>query len=181
LDCAPQLKASVMPLSHIRDKRRVALLIASTLLLCACEPAMQAKVEGGSPVVFTIWSGTGKLWMISVTEYTDDKSLKPSQRDHEIWRVNADTPSSASYPSTIGKITYGIVPRGYHQSVPASGTPPPMVAGKYYSYFIASENGMPARADFEIRNGNAVVAKIQRPCSYFESNGKEIEIPCKEH
>jgi hypothetical protein len=81
------------------------IVIASTLLLCACEQAMQAKVEGGSPVVFTIWS-------------------------------------------------------------------------KHYSYFIASENGMPARADFEIRDGNAVVAKIQRPCSYFESNGNEIEIPC---
>lgn len=139
---------------------------------------MQAKVEGGNPPVFTIWSGTGKLWMVSVTEYRDDKSLKPSQRDHEIWRVDADTRESAAYPSTIEKITYGVVPRGYHQSVPASGAPPLMVVGKYYSYFIGSENGMPARGDFEIRNGNAVVAKIQRPCSRFESNGNEIEIPC---
>ena len=32
--------------------------------------------------------------------------------------------------------------------------------------------------DFEIRNGNAVVANIQRPCSRFEPNGNEIEIPC---
>jgi len=139
---------------------------------------MQAKVEGGNPPVFTIWSGTGKFWIISVTEYIDDKSLKPSQRDHEIWRVDPDSASSASYPSTIGKITYGIVPRGYHQSVPANGAPPPLVAGKYYSYFIGSENGMHARGDFEIRNGNAVVANIQRPCYYIERDGKEIEHPC---
>lgn len=140
---------------------------------------MQAKVEGSNPPVFAIWSGTGKLWMVSVTEYLDDKSLKPSQRDHEIWRVDADGTDSAQYPSSIGKITYGLVPRGYHQSVPADDSPPALVAGKYYSYFIASENGMPARGDFEIRNGNAVVGNIQRPCSRFESNGNEIEIPCE--
>jgi hypothetical protein len=139
---------------------------------------MKAKIEGGNPPIFSIWSGTGKFWMISITEYVDDKSLKPSKRDREIWRVDANAPESADYPSTIGRITYGTVPRGYHQSVPASGTPPPLVAGKYYSYFIASENGMPARGDFELLNGNAVGAKIQRPCSYFEPNGNEIEIPC---
>jgi hypothetical protein len=137
---------------------------------------MQAKIEGGNPPVFTIWSGTGRFWMISITEYINDKSLKPSQRDYEIWRVDADGRESASHASTIGKITYGIVPHGYHQSVPANGTPPSLIAGKYYSYFIASENGMPARGNFEIRDGNAVGAKIERPCYYVESNGNEAEI-----
>ncbi len=47
-----------------------------------------------------------KLWMISITEYIDDKSLKPSQREHDLWRVDADGTESAQYPSTIGKITY---------------------------------------------------------------------------
>ena len=167
-----------MPLSPIRHRLGFVSLISCALLFCSCERAMQARVEGGNPPVFTIWSGTGKFWMISITEYLNDKSLKPSQRDHEIWRVDADNPASASYPSTIGKITYGVVPHGYHQSVPNNGAPPALVPGKYYSYFIASENAMPARGDFEIRNGNAVVANIQRPCSRFEPNGNEIEIPC---
>jgi hypothetical protein len=159
-------------------KPGLAPLIAAAMLFSSCEPAMQAKIEGGNPPVFTIWSGTGKFWMISITEYVDDTSLTASKRDHEIWRVNANSPESAVYPSSIGKISYGTVPRGYHQSVPASGSPPPLLAGKYYSYFITSENGMPARGDFEIRNGKAVVARIQRPCSYFDRNGNEVKIPC---
>ena len=151
--------------------------IACVLLLSSCEPATRAKIEGGNPPVFSIWSGTGKLWMISIIEYIGDKSLKPSQRDHKLWRIDADGTESAQYPSTIGKITYGIVPRGYHQSVPSAGAPPPLTPGKYYSYWIASENGMPARGDFEIRNGSALAATIQRPC-YREESGKEIELPC---
>src|SRR2546425_1025534 len=150
-----------MPLSPIRHRLGFVSLISCALLFCSCERAMQARVEGGNPPVFTIWSGTGKFWMISITEYLNDKSLKQSQRHHEIWRVDADNPASASYPSTIGKITYGVVPHGYHQSVPNNGAPPALVPGKYYSYFIASENAMPARGDFEIRNGNAVVARSE--------------------
>jgi hypothetical protein len=167
-----------MPLPRSQMKPGLAPLIAAALLFSSCEPAMQAKIEGGNPhsLYHLVW--TGKFWMISITEYIDDKSLKPSKRDHEIWRVDANSPESAAYPSIIGKISYGTVPSGYHQSVPATGSPPSLIAGKYYSYFITSENGMPARGAFEIRNGNAVVARIQRPCSYFEGNGNEVEIPC---
>jgi len=166
-----------MPSSAI--KLKLVLHIVVALLLSSCEPAMQAKIEGGNPPVFEVWSGTGKLWTISVTEYVDDKSLKPSKRDREIWRVDADGRQSASYASKIGRITYGIVPHGYHQSVPATGPPLALLAGKSYSYFIKSENGTPARGDFKIQDGNAVVTQIQRPCSYFDRSGNEVEIPCE--
>ncbi len=173
--------STVTPLSSVSLMRRrliFASSISCVLLLSSCEPATQAKIEGGNPPVFSVWSGTGKLWMISITEYIDDKSLKPSQREHDLWRVDADGTESAQYPSTIGKITYGIVPRGYHQSVPSAGAPPSLTPGKNYSYFFASENGMPARGDFEIRNGTAVAAATIQPPCYYEEGGKEIEHPC---
>ena len=166
-----------MSLTIIQTRLVLASLLGCILLLCSCERATRAKVEGGNPPIFVIWAGTGRFWHISITEYLDDKSLKPSQRSRELWRVDANRRDSAKYPSTIGKIVYGIVPAGYHQLVPSSGAPPALLPGKSYSYRIASENGMPAIGDFEIRNGVAVSVKREYACYYVE-DGKEIEIPC---
>ena len=38
-----------MSLSHPPSRLRIFYLIVAATLLCSCEPAMQAKVEGGNP------------------------------------------------------------------------------------------------------------------------------------
>lgn len=81
------------------------------------------------------------------------------------------------YTSEIAKITYGIVPEGYKQVVPASGPPPQLVEGRYYSYSFKTENGMPADGDFEIHGGQAVSVKRAYGC-YYIKDGREIETPC---
>jgi hypothetical protein len=149
------------------------------LAICSCERPTQAKLDGGNPPVFSIWSGTGPLWFFSIHEYRPDKSLKPSRRSHEIWRVEAARDSSGQllgrYASDIGKVTYGIVPVGYTQVVPAAGNPPPLIEGKYYSYSFKAVNGMPADGSFEIRGASAVSVKLNDGC-YYEKDGKEIEV-----
>jgi hypothetical protein len=154
------------------------LLLPYVLSMASCEPGIKAKVECGNPPAFVISSGTGRFWHISVVEYVPDKSLKPSERSRELWRVDAKGRELARYSGEIGKVTYGVVPQGYKQIVPASGgSPPPLVHGKYYSYYITSENGMPATGDFEIRDGVAVVTKIDRGCTEFRG-GEELDVPC---
>ena len=165
-----------------RPRLFIAALVAACLLsFSSCESKTDAKLEGGNPPVFSIGSGTGRLWFFHVSEYRDDKSLKPSERSREVWSVQAGRDSSGNdlgkYTSEIGKITYGIVPEGYTQVYPATGIAPPLIEGRYYVYLFKTENGMPAVGEFEIRGGQAVTIKIPHDCYYVE-NGKEIEAPC---
>ena len=156
-------------------------IFCSLVFFAACEFRTEAKLEGGNPPTFSIWSGTGKLWFASIGEYRPDKSLKPSQRWQELWSVQPARDSSGQSlgrsPSDIGQITYGVVPEGYIQANPRSGPPPPLVPGKQYTYSFKSDGGMPADGDFEIRDGGAVPLKIVHDC-YHEKDGKEIETPC---
>ena len=143
----------------MQQKLTSASFIAGVLLLSSCEPPIKVTIEGGNPPVFGVSSGSGKLWNITIRGHTGKESLDAVESWPEVWRVDPDSNASAQYASDIGKITYGVVPRGYHQAVPITGPPPPLVPGKHYFYWIASENGMPARGDFEMREDNAVAVR----------------------
>jgi hypothetical protein len=147
----------------------------------ACERPTKAKLEGGNPPVFSVSAGTGELWFASIGEYRSDKSLKPSQRLHELWRIEPAMDSlgerKGKYTWEIGTITYGLVPEGYAQRVPSQGIPPALVPGKSYTYLFKTDNGMPAVGQFEIRDNKAVPIKLNVDC-YEEKDGKEIEGPC---
>ena len=147
----------------------------------ACERKTEAKLEGGNPPVFSVWAGTGHLWFASIGEYRSDKSLKPSERWHELWRVEPTVDGSGQrtgkYTWELGTMTYGVVPEGYAQRVPFQGVPPPLVPGKSYTYSFKTDNGMPADGQFEIRDNNAVPIKLNVGC-YEEKDGREIESPC---
>src|SRR6185437_3087750 len=151
------------------------------LAFSSCEFNAEARLEGGNPPVFSVWSGSGKLWFFFISEYRPDKSLKSSERFRELWSVQATQDNSGNllgkYTSEIDKISYGTVPEGYRQGRPATGSTPPLVEGKYYYYSFKTENGMPADGDFEIRGGQAVSVKRQHDCYYLE-DGKEIDVPC---
>jgi hypothetical protein len=161
-DRAPQLKRNVMllPCKLVRGFIRV-VLVCGLLALTCCEFDPQAKLMGGNPPVFSVWSGTGNLLFISIREYRADESLNPSERSIELWRVEATRDKSGQLmgrrASDVDKVTYGIVPDGYRQIIPASGNPPALVEGKNYSYDFETAAGMPATGNFEIRAGRAIV------------------------
>ena len=154
------------------------LLVASST---ACERKTEAKLEGGNPPVFSVWAGTGELWFASIGEYRPDKSLKPSQRWHELWRIEPAMDSSGrrtgKYTWELSTISYGVVPEGYAQRVPSQGIPPALVPGKSYTYSFKTDSGMPADGQFEIRDNKAVPVILSFGC-YEEKDGKEIDVPC---
>ncbi|MFL6227484.1 MAG: hypothetical protein ACJ741_01750 [Pyrinomonadaceae bacterium] len=153
-------------------------LASLQLSLTACEPKAEVQLEGGTPPAFSI-TGMGKLWFVSVGEYTDDRSLKPSDRWRELWRIEPETPQSGKDPAELAKLTYGIVPAGYRQLTPARGEAPQLIPGKDYTFEVKTDWGMPATGDFEIRDGKAVRIKSVGMC-LRESNGKTTEVPCED-
>ena len=130
---------------------------------------------------FAIWSGTGNLKLISIHEYRVDKATSSEQRV-EVWRVEAARNGLGQVvgrsPSDINNVTYGVVPEGYRQLVPDSGNAPPLIEGTVYSYEFATAAGMPARGDFEIRNGQAAKVRVPHNCVVIGEGGKKNDTPC---
>ena len=165
--------------------KKMLLFVTMVLVLLssiACEHKTEAKLEGGNPPVFSVWAGTGELWFVSIGEYRLDKSLKPSERSLELWRIEPAMDSSGrrsgKYTWELGTITYGVVPEGYAQRVPSHGIPPALVSGKFYTYSFKTNSGMPADGEFEIRDNKAVPIKLNVGCYEVEDDGTEIEVPC---
>ena len=151
------------------------------LALTACEFDPQAKVKGGNPPSFSLWSGTGNLLLISIHEYRGARSSS-SEQMIEIWRVeparNGVAQMVGRTPSDIDNVTYGVVPEGYRQTVPASANAPRLIEGTLYSYEFQTEAGMPAHGDFEIRNGQASKVRVPHNCIVTGEGGKRIDTPC---
>ena len=147
----------------------------------ACEFNPQAELKGGNPPSFSIWSGTGNLLLISIHEYRVDKATS-SEQMVEVWRVEAARNGAGQVvgrrPSDIDNLTYGVVPEGYRQIVPASGNAPSLLEGRVYSYEFATKAGMPAHGDFEIRKGMASKVRVPHNCIVRGDGDKKIDTPC---
>ena len=113
---------------------------------------------------------------LSVGQDLQDKTLTPSKRSPVIWKI---TPTSRDGErlENLGRIVYGVVPKGYKQTVPAEGPAPELTAGHYYYYYLETINAPHADGDFEMKDGKPVPVHGVGTC-YRISNGQEIESPC---
>ena len=151
-------------------------LLIPLLFFCStCERRTEVKLEGGNPPTFVL-SGSGNLVELSVGRDLEDKTLTPSKRSPVIWKI---TPTSRDGErlENVGRIVYGVVPKGYKQTIPAEGPPPGLTAGNYYYYYLETINAPHADGDFEMKDGSPVPVRGVGTC-YRIINGQEIESPC---
>ncbi|HXQ33356.1 MAG TPA: hypothetical protein VN843_04985 [Anaerolineales bacterium] len=95
--------------------------------LAACERDMTVSVINQSnPPSFKL-SGSGRLIFFSVFEVPRDRPS--SIDDPKMWEIR---PVDENLISKLANITYGIVPPGFQQTIPETGTPPLLVEGKLY-------------------------------------------------
>lgn len=152
------------------------LLLISLLVCCvSCERRTEVKLEGGNPPGFVL-SGSGNLVELSIGRDLQDKTLIPSKRSPVIWKI-IPTSRDGEKLESIGRIVYGVVPKGYKQTVPAEGSPSELTGGNYYYYYLETINAPHADGDFEIRDGKPVRVYGVGTC-YRIINGKEVESPC---
>jgi hypothetical protein len=143
-----------------------------------CERSTQVRLEGGTAPVFDL-SGSGAVAIFTV--YSPDYMTKakcPGDEDFALWKIK---PSGGYLYGTwirdLGSITYGVVPFGYVQVKPKNGTPPPVVEGQKYLYFVETRNAPGAGGYLEIKNSRAVPTTGSGPC--FQDNyGKWVLVPC---
>lgn len=146
------------------------------LISCGGERRTEVELEGGNPPIF-VMSGSGSLAVLSIGEVKNDKTLPPSQRSEVLWKIVSENEWGEKVEN-LGKITYGIVPRGYKQTTPVNEALP-LVAGKYYYYSFVTADAPQASGHFTIKDGKAVSVKNIGIC-FKIVDGREIEVPCDE-
>jgi hypothetical protein len=165
----------------ITKERIIMKFLLGVILLFPCnacfERRTQVKLEGGSPLIFNV-SGSGNLVDLTVGIDIQDKSVPASKRSLIIWEI-VPVKRDGEGLEEIGKITYGVVPEGYRQLVPAQGAPPPLSQGVYYYYSFATINAPQAWGGFEIINDKAKPVYGKGTC-FRSEGGKEVEIRCED-
>jgi hypothetical protein len=140
---------------NMKNSKWAGLVLSLLILvvLSGCERDMRIKIDGKNPPTFAL-SGSGNLVFLSLGEVQDNKP--PPLGAPDLWKIR---PNDNNKISQLPSITYGIVPNGFIQVVPASGTPPPLIEGKVYEF------GGPA----DSANGGSIWFTIQ--------GGKSVEVP----
>ena len=136
----------------VRRAVHIALTLAASAGLLACERDMTILVRNDSnPPIFKL-SGSGRLIFFKVSEA---QRGQPSPTDHPaMWEIR---PTEENLISQLPEITYGVVPPGFTQLVPNTGTPPPLVEGKLYQAGGPAFNANGGSIRFVIKDGKAVV------------------------
>jgi hypothetical protein len=140
-------------------KRLLAFLCLMACGFSSCERRTQVKIEGGNPPTFAL-SGSGRLdeLLVFAPEQEQKSKVNPFDDENAIWIVKAEgeAATSKNLVEHIGKITYGVVPKGYSQTKPIGGPLPPLISGKRYKYWFVTVNAPWAAGYFEVRDGKAV-------------------------
>jgi hypothetical protein len=151
------------------------ILLAFSLI--GCERATQVKLKGGTSPVFNL-SGSGEVECFTV--FGPDfmtKAEKPRDENFALWKIEPSDGFHGTWIGKLGSITYGAVPEGYTQTIPKEGTPPPLMEGQKYFYFVETANAPGAGGYLEIRRSRAVPTTGSGPC-FQRENSKWILVRC---
>jgi hypothetical protein len=126
------------------------------IMFAGCERDLSVNVEGANPPVFKL-GGSGRLIFFYVLEVPADHSL--SADSPKLWEIR---PTVNNKISELPSITYGVVPSGFAQTVPSSGTPPALSEKKTYAAGGPAFEANGGSIWFVIENGKPVVVEKQR-------------------
>lgn len=96
-------------------------------------------------------SGSGEVQSVFTYKVTEDGRVPP--KDSELWVI---IPKARLAASASPKITYGIVPDGFSQKVPAVGSPPILEEGGVYGIGAITTEAPGGDIWFTIKNSKAV-------------------------
>ena len=136
---------------------RLLLLSVGCCFLGACEVDTRASIsEPRNPPAFKL-SGSGRLGeFIVVGPFANVEDLDSFKADvHAIWKISPLKYGVLSV-DRLPPITYGVVPDGFEQDTPASGSPPQLEEGKFYSVTAPSVSAGFRRLCFKVERAVAI-------------------------
>lgn len=156
--------------------------IAFFFILLNFEQSTEVKITGTSDNVTFVLSGSGTLteFIVFSPEYPT-AAEKPNDAKLALWRIAPTDNEGWGEPVwRIHSIRYGIVPKGYVQSIPLQGQPEPLRESErpyYVSVTTASAAG--TAGYFTVVGGKPEWAKNppDGPC-FTRRDSKDIRVPC---
>jgi hypothetical protein len=119
---------------------------AAAFLLIACEPSLRAKVDSSAlPPIFRFYGGEAMRAFFITTDDADAPGCRSN--GCVLWQID-----SVGISETPSGITYGVVPPGFKQVIPKSGSPPPLEPNNKYAYHFVGNCGF-GRGGFIIHDG----------------------------
>lgn len=141
---------------------RLLLLLVASCFLSACETDTRVSIsEPKNPPTFKL-SGSGRLSeLIVVGPFASVEDLESYKPDvHAIWKISPLRYDELSV-QRVPPITYGVVPQGFTQGTPASGSPPPLEEGKFYRVTAPSTSAGFRAFCFKVEGALAIKAPCQ--------------------
>jgi hypothetical protein len=84
--------------------------------------------------------------------------------ERAMWEI---VPTTETTPDRFPKITYGVVPPGFVQRWPATGSPRPLEAEKPYRIAAPTSNANVGKLIFLIRNGQTLRVEQADDVQYY--------------
>jgi hypothetical protein len=156
---------------------------------CNRERPTQVNLAGESTPIFT-FSGSGRLtefsiYVVSPSDLVLGRTVESLSTESfftqpPLWRIENQTDVlRARAVENIGQVTYGVLPQGYKQTIPAAGLMPmPISPGRQYFFECSTVNAPGTRGLFQIIDGKIVRTQVNLPCLQSR-NEKEITVPCR--
>ena len=152
------------------------------LVTLTFEQPTQVKLKSGPNGTDFLLSGSGKLTELIVfsPEYASAAQTVNDPKS-VLWSIHPTEPTSSDEPIWILRsIRYGVVPKGYTQSIPESGRPAPLVdSEKPYLLSVETLNAVGTTGYFTVSDGKPEWAKSppEGPC-FTTQNNKWVRVPC---
>lgn len=120
------------------------------------------ETDGKNPPTFT-FSGNGQISSIIVMDLTpSDVSIYDARR--VLWEI---VPNGNKAPSEFPRITYGVLPAGFTQKEPTTGSPPPLQEEKPYQISAPTSNAGTRELLFLYRNGQSLRVEKAANGNYY--------------
>lgn len=145
------------------------------IAMSGCEIPTKVTLAGGATPIFRL-SGNGELSTFLVY-------LVPPSAETMTHSISDETPawSLVAQPDwlhgrsieEIGKLTYGVVPRGYAQP----NAPQTLIPGRIYYFECETTDAPGATGFFKVENGKTTPAHAKLNCMTAK-DGKDVWGPC---
>ena len=147
---------------NFMSMRRSAIILSTAvaLILIGCDTpdtAIDVAMDGKLPLTFSF---SGPWWAIDF-EVIELGKIDPAPENQyssdqkTIWKISL---KSGMRVKSWPKVTYGVLPNGFSQSIPSDGKPPALVEGKRYAAQAVDTSRAGGAIYFVIRNGKITSA-----------------------
>jgi hypothetical protein len=145
----------------------VALGLGCVLVTAGCERDTRIEFDRKVPPTFTL-SGNGQLQWIQFTDLSPSE-ISVYAPERVVWKIR---PTGLNTPWRLAPITYGIVPPGFVQEIPAGGAPPPLAQEKPYGVSAPTSNANGDSMIFLVRGGQALKVIQTHNGEYYLENSE---------